>query len=108
MKIVHTSDWHLGQKLYNYDRFDEEAYFFRQLADLVETERPDALVVSGDVFHTGVPGNDVAKCFTDSLAEVTERCPEMETVVIAGNHDSYSRLVVDATLWKRCRVVSSP
>lgn len=104
MKIIHTSDWHLGERLYNYDRSDEEARFFRQLADLVGKERPDVLVVSGDVFHTGAPGNDVAKCFTDSLAEVAERCPEMETVVIAGNHDSYSRLVVDATLWKRCRV----
>ena len=104
MKIIHTSDWHLGHRLYNYDRSDEEVDFFRQLAELVEKECPDALVVSGDVFHTGVPGNDVAKSFTDSLLYVVSRCREMETVVIAGNHDSYSRLVVDEALWKHCRV----
>ena len=104
MKIIHTSDWHLGHRLYNYDRSDEEQRFFGQLADIAGKERPDALVVAGDVFHTSAPGNDVAKSFTDRLMEVVERCPGMETVVIAGNHDSYSRLVVDAALWKRCRV----
>lgn len=104
MKIIHTSDWHLGHRLYNYDRSDEEEHFFRQLMSVVEREQPDAMVVSGDVFHTGAPGNDVARCFTDRLLDVQARCPAMETVIIAGNHDSYSRLVVDKSLWSRCRV----
>ena len=104
MKIMHTGDWHLGHRLYNYDRTDEEEYFFRQLAATVRRERPDALVVSGDIFHSGTPGNDVAKRFTERLLDVQTECPDMETVVIAGNHDSYSRLVVDKELWKRCRV----
>jgi len=104
MKIIHTSDWHLGHRLYNYDRTDEEAHFFAQLADVVGKEQPDAMVVSGDIFHSGAPGNDVAKNFTDRLMAVCEKCPTMETVVIAGNHDSYSRLIVDEALWRRCRV----
>ena len=104
MKIIHTSDWHLGHRLYNYDRTDEEEHFLRQLAGVVERERPDALVVSGDVFHTGTPGNDVAKRFTERLLAAQEACPSMDTIVIAGNHDSYSRLVVDQALWSRCRV----
>ena len=104
MKIIHTSDWHLGHRLYNYDRTDEEEHFFAQLAAIVEKEQPDALVVGGDVFHTGVPGNDVAKRFTERLLNAQAKCAEMETVVIAGNHDSYSRLVVDEALWRRCRV----
>ena len=64
-------------------------------------ERPDALLVSGDVFDTGTPGNDIAKKFNDELLDIADACPGMETVVIAGNHDSYSRLVVDESLWKR-------
>ncbi|MBQ6926261.1 MAG: exonuclease SbcCD subunit D [Kiritimatiellae bacterium] len=103
MKIIHTADWHLGHRLYNYDRTDEEEHFFRQLAATVRKEQPDALVVSGDIFHSGTPGNDVAKRFTERLLDVQAECPAMETVVIAGNHDSYSRLVVDKALWKRCR-----
>ena len=104
MKIIHTSDWHLGNRLYNYDRTDEEEHFFRQLAAVVERERPDAFVVSGDVYHTGAPGNDVAKRFTERLLDVVGKCSGMETVVIAGNHDSYSRLVVDEALWRRFHV----
>ena len=104
MKIIHTSDWHLGDRLFNYDRTDEEEHFFGQLAAVVSRERPDVLVVSGDVFDMGAPGNDVAKRFTDRLLDVLEQCPAMETVVIAGNHDSYSRLVVDESLWNRFHV----
>ena len=84
MKIIHTGDWHLGHRLYNYDRADEEGHFFGQLAATVREERPDALVVSGDIFHSGVPGNDVAKRFTERLLDVVAECPGMETVVIAG------------------------
>lgn len=104
MKLIHTSDWHLGVRLYNWDETDEEKHLFAQLAAVVEDEQPDALVVSGDVFDTGAPGNDVAKRFTDALLEVASRCPGMVTVVIAGNHDSYSRLIVDKELWLRSRV----
>ena len=104
MKIIHTADWHLGHRLYNYDRTDEEEHFFRQLAETVRKEQPDALVVSGDIFHSGTPGNDVAKRFTDRLLDVQAGCLAMETVVIAGNHDSYSRLEVDKALWGRSRV----
>lgn len=104
MKIIHTSDWHLGHRLYRYDRTDEEAYFFERLAEVVGSERPDALLVSGDVFHTGVPGNDVAKKFTEQLMAVQDACPPMEIVITAGNHDSYSRLEVDQALWSRHHV----
>ena len=104
MKIIHTSDWHLGDKLHGWDRADEEEHFFKQLAAAVAREQPDALLVCGDIFDTGTPGNDVAKKFIDALLDVAAACPSMVTVVIAGNHDSYSRLVVDEQLWKRCRV----
>ena len=100
MKIIHTSDWHLGAKLHGWGRADEEESFFGQLKDVVQKECPDALLVSGDVFDTGAPGNDVAKKFTDALLDIAEACPMMATVVIAGNHDSYSRLVVDESLWR--------
>ncbi len=104
MKIIHTSDWHLGHRFYDYDRTEEEERFFAQLAKVVAEERADALVVSGDVYHTGAPGNDVAKRFTDRLLEVQAGSPATEVVVIAGNHDSSSRLEVDRTLWMRSHV----
>ena len=104
MKLIHTSDWHLGHRLYNYDRAEEESRFFAQLAEAVAAERPDALLVAGDVYHTGSPGNDVARAFTERLLQTLAGSPQTEAVVIAGNHDSYSRLEIARELWKRCRV----
>ena len=104
MKIIHTSDWHLGHRLYNYDRTDEEEHFLSRLASVAGEEQPDVLIVGGDVFDAGAPGNDVAKRFTDGLLAVAARCPGMATVVIAGNHDSYSRLEIDEALWRRSGV----
>ena len=103
-KVIHTSDWHLGARLHGWDRTDEEERFFSQLKAVVAKERPDALLIGGDIFDTGTPGNDVAKKFNDALLDISEVCPSMETVVIAGNHDSYSRLVVDESLWRRHHV----
>ena len=104
MKIIHTGDWHLGCRLHGWDRADEEERFFMQLKAVVAKERPDALLISGDIFDSGTPGNDVAKKFNDALLDISEACPSMETVAIAGNHDSYSRLVVDESLWRRHHV----
>lgn len=104
MKIIHTSDWHLGQSFYNHSRTDEDADFLRQLGDIMDKERPDALLISGDVFHTGTPGNDVSRMFVDLLLEIQARSPSTEVFAIAGNHDSYSRLEVDRSLWARHHV----
>lgn len=54
-KIIHTSDWHLGQNFYGYDRSEEQSDFLRQLADIVRKHTPDALLVSGDIFHVAAP-----------------------------------------------------
>lgn len=104
IKLLHTSDWHLGQRLYNYDRTDEEEHFLTELAAVVKAEQPDAMLISGDIYDTCAPGNEVARHFTDRLLDIQACCPSMEIIVIAGNHDSYSRLEVDQSLWARCHV----
>ena len=56
MKIIHTADLHIGQIFYqNYDRSDEHQYFFRQLEEWCKTEKPDALLISGDIFDIQQP-----------------------------------------------------
>lgn len=61
MKILHTSDWHLGHTLYNYDRSLEQKTFLRQLADIVAQEKPDVMVVSGDIYHYSTPSAGTQK-----------------------------------------------
>lgn len=100
MKTIHTSDWHLGHELYSYDRSDEQRDFLRQLAAIVAAEQPDALVVSGDIFHTSTPSNSVMALFAEELDNIRRQCPGMTVVVAAGNHDSGSRLDAIKAPWR--------
>ena len=104
MKIIHTSDWHLGQELYSYDRTEEHISFLTQLKDIVCSEMPDALIVSGDVYHIANPSNATMRIFTDYLDQIRRACPSMQIIVTAGNHDSSARLEVSRTLWSHLGV----
>lgn len=101
MKILHTSDWHLGQEFYSYNRIEEHEAFLLQLEEIVRKEQPDVLVVSGDIYHNATPSNAVMRMFTDGLDRICRACPSMQVVVTAGNHDSSSRLEVTRSLWNR-------
>ncbi|MDE6347840.1 MAG: exonuclease SbcCD subunit D [Bacteroides sp.] len=100
MKILHTSDWHLGHTLYNYDRTAEQQAFLQQLARIVAEEQPDALVVSGDIYHYSSPAAATQRMYTDAMLDIHRACPEMSIVVTAGNHDSSSKLEIDSSLWQ--------
>ena len=56
MKIIHTADWHLGNRLMDRSRAKEQGEFLQWLLELTAKEKPDALIISGDVFDTGPPG----------------------------------------------------
>ncbi len=91
MKILHTSDWHLGRSLYGRKRYDEFASFLDWLADLIVSEGAEALLVAGDVFDTSTPSNRAQKLYYRFLCKVSASCCR-QIVVIAGNHDSPSFL----------------
>lgn len=99
MKILHTSDWHLGQRLRNFDRSQEHSFFIGQLCDIMTKERPDALVVSGDVFNSIAPSAQTQTEFVDYVLSLRKASPGTSIVITAGNHDSGSRLEVDKKLW---------
>lgn len=99
-KFIHTSDWHLGQNFYGYDRSEEQRDFLQQLADIVRKHTPDALLVSGDIFHVAAPSNAAVNLYVEGLLAIHKACPTMAIVVIAGNHDSASRLDSDKRLWE--------
>ena len=101
MKIIHTADLHLGQVIYqNYDRADEHRHFFHQLAEWCKQEKPDALLVCGDVFVIQQPSAATKKAFTDYFVSLHQSCPAMHIIITAGNHDSASRIQADSAVWK--------
>ena len=101
MKILHTADLHLGQIIYqNYERNDEHDCFFSQLERWCQEEQPDALIVSGDVFDIQQPSAAVWKSFTDRFVRLHQASPTMHLVIVAGNHDSASRIQSNHEIWK--------
>lgn len=99
MKIIHTSDWHIGQTLYQFSRDEEHKYFFNQLKDMVLEEKPDALVVSGDIFHSATPTVISQRLYYHALVELSRLYDDLQIIVVAGNHDSPSRLEAPQELW---------
>ncbi|MDE6652840.1 MAG: exonuclease SbcCD subunit D [Muribaculaceae bacterium] len=100
MKILHTSDWHLGHTLYNYDRTEEQRAMLDEITDVVRERKPDVFVLSGDVYHTSQPSAAVQKLFTEALVGIRDANPGMTIVVTAGNHDSGSKHEVFRTPWR--------
>ncbi|MEA1899586.1 MAG: exonuclease SbcCD subunit D C-terminal domain-containing protein [Thermodesulfobacteriota bacterium] len=91
MKILHTSDWHIGRSLYGRKRYDEFSAFLDWLAEFIQTESVDALLVAGDVFDASTPSNRAQELYYRFLCKVSASCCR-HIVVIAGNHDSPSFL----------------
>ena len=91
MKILHTSDWHLGRSLYGRKRYEEFKLFLDWLAGCIESEDVDALLVAGDVFDNSTPSNRAQELYYRFLCRVAaSSCRHI--IVIAGNHDSPSFL----------------
>jgi len=91
MKILHTSDWHLGRSLYNKKRYDEFEAFLTWLAEFITNEKIDALLVAGDIFDTTTPGNRAQEIYYRFLGQISStNCRNV--VIIGGNHDSPSFL----------------
>ena len=104
MKILHTSDWHLGHVLYGHDRTDEQQDMLDQMVEIAEETKPDLFLVSGDVYHTVDPKPAVQKMFNKAIAALCKTCPEMTIVVTAGNHDSGTKHEIFKTPWEALNV----
>lgn len=104
MKILHTSDWHLGHMLYNYDRTDEHQSMIDAMVDIVDTHKPDLMVLCGDVCDNGQPSASVQTMFVNALEKLKSAHPEMAIVVTAGNHDSPSKHDIFKAVWARFNV----
>jgi exonuclease SbcD len=92
MKLIHTSDWHLGARLYEQDRAAEQGAFLAWLQSILRAERPDALVVAGDIFDTSAPSNAAQELYYDLLGAVFQESLCRCVVITGGNHDSPSLL----------------
>ena len=92
MKFFHLSDLHIGLKLYNRDLGEDQAYILRQIIRLAAEERPDALVIAGDIYDRAVPPAEAVELFDRFITELTDTLPKLSVMLIEGNHDSGPRV----------------
>jgi exonuclease SbcD len=90
MRLLHTSDWHLGRSLHRADLRDAQAAFLDGLVETARSERVDAVLVAGDVYDRAVPSVDAVELCESALVRLRETGARV--VLISGNHDSARRL----------------
>lgn len=100
MRIVHTSDWHLGKKLYRTSRVSEQRKFLNWLSEYLITEKVDILLISGDIFDVPSPPNDALVIYFDFLKRVTDKS-NIQIFIIGGNHDSANFLLAPSPFLKQ-------
>jgi exonuclease SbcD len=86
MKLLHTSDWHLGRMLYGQKRYDEFEKFLSWLTDHLAHEGYDGIIIAGDIFDTPTPSNRAQELYYSFLAEISRFCRHI--IIVGGNHDS--------------------
>lgn len=91
MKILHTSDWHLGKKLEHYNRISEQVEVLDEIVELANKEMVDVVVIAGDLFDTFNPPVEAIELFYTTLKKLTRNCT-CPVIAIAGNHDSPDRI----------------
>ncbi len=98
IKILHTADWHLGHRLHGVSRVFEHQKFLCWLVKQLQETRADALLICGDVFDSANPPAQAQSMFYDFLLQAKQCCPQLDIVIIGGNHDSALRLEAPAQL----------
>ena len=102
MNILHTADWHLGQRFCDRDRADEHAAFLLWLLAVIQDREIDALIHAGDVFDTGNPPSYALEMYYNFLRDVSRICPNV--IITGGNHDSPATLNAPKELLKALNI----
>ena len=92
MKFFHLSDLHIGLKLMNHDLREDQEYILSRIVEAAGREKPDAVVIAGDIYDKAVPSAEAVEVFDRFLESLTGAVPEAVIMMISGNHDSAPRV----------------
>ena len=100
MKIIHTADWHLGKMVHGLHMTEDQSYILQEFIEIVETEKPDAVIVAGDLYDRAIPPKEAVDLLDDIFTAI---CHDLHIplIAISGNHDSPSRLRFGSSLFKK-------
>ena len=106
MKLIHTSDLHLGKRVYEYSMLVDQEFILNRILSIIDIEKPDGVILAGDIYDKSVPPAEAVQLFDDFLVRLARR--RLEVFVISGNHDSPERVAFGARLMDLSGIHMSP
>lgn len=91
MKILHTSDWHLGKILHEYSLIEDQIFLLNKLVEFIKKNHHDILIIAGDIYDRSIPSREAVKAFSNFIVNL-RKISDISVVIISGNHDSADRL----------------
>ena len=102
MKFIHTADLHIGKIVCEHSMLDEQRHILARILEAVDSEKPDAVLIAGDVYDKPVPSAEAVAVLDDFLVELAAR--KVRTFVLSGNHDSAERIAFGGRLMEKSGV----
>lgn len=106
MKFLHLADLHLGKRVNGFSMLEDQAYILRQILAILDDERPDGVLIAGDVYDKPVPPTEAVELLDGFLTELCTR--GVPVLLISGNHDSPERLAFGGRVMDSCGIHIAP
>lgn len=106
MKFIHLSDLHIGKKVNEYSMLEDQKYILTKILNIIDGEKPDGIIIAGDVYDKSIPSAEAVQLFDDFLFRLSKR--DLKTFIISGNHDSPERIAFGGRLMNRSGIYLSP
>lgn len=106
MKLIHLSDLHIGKRVNEFSMLEDQEYILKKIINVIDDEKPDAVLIAGDVYDKSVPSAEAVQLFDSFLTDLAKR--KLHTFIISGNHDSAERLAFGGRLMELSGVHMSP
>ncbi len=106
MKLIHLSDLHIGKRVNEVSMLDEQEYILTEIINIIDSEQPHAVLISGDIYDKSVPSAEAVTLFDSFLCRLAKR--RLQVMIISGNHDSPERLSFGGRLMESAGIHLSP
>ena len=106
MKLIHLSDLHLGKRVNEFSMLEDQQYILTEILQIIDREKPDGVMIAGDVYDKSVPSAEAVALLDDFLVRLAKR--DLQVFLISGNHDSPERMAFGGRLMAQSGVHLAP
>ena len=106
MKLIHLSDIHIGKRVNEFSMLEDQKYILMKILGIIDEQKPDGVIIAGDVYDKSVPSAEAVELFDDFLVRLSKR--NLKVFVISGNHDSAERIAFGGRLMDKSGIYMSP